>query len=129
MNRLTAFLAAIGAVLLMAGTSFAGGIDHGSWQEYTGLTNGTVSADNHLAGVNATNRQGTERGPDKVITLNYELGEITHGTVGENIGSAGSRGGVEEHYGVAPVWSEQEGAAATMAKAYTQTPEMDLYLY
>lgn len=123
MNRLTAVLTAFVAVMLMAGTSFAGGIDMGSWEEFTGLTSGTALTTNHLAGVSAREANGITRGPENIITLNYEAGEINYGTVG-----AGMKGSTEEHYGVAPAWSEEDLTSGTVTEAYEETPEMDLFL-
>lgn len=117
MNRLTPFLTAIAAVVLMAGTSFAGDIDHGSWQEFTGMASYT---DNQLAGTNMADTNVLERSPNIGINLNYEIGEIDYVPVGQ------TRGAINEYYGIAPAWSEPEGTLET--KAYEVTPEMDLFL-
>ncbi len=123
MNRLIALLTAIVAVVLMAGTSFAGGIDHGSWGEFTGLTSGTVYTG--TTGTTVMDRNGMNRGPEKVVTLNYETGQIHYGTIGQTIGT---RGAIEEHYGVAPAWNEHEGAIGTIPKDYEENAEINMFL-
>lgn len=125
MKRLSVFLAAIVAVLLMAGPSFAGGIDMGSWEEFTGMTSGPVYIPNHHVVVNKSQARSTAY----VVTLNYETGVINYGTVGENTGIESSKGVIHEYYGVAPTWSESKRMTGTVPKSYEKTQEMDMFLY
>ena len=122
MNRLTTFLTAIVAIALLAGPSLAGGIDQGSWEEFTGMTSGTTYPDDHLVGLNVAERNAEARGAKMGVTLNYETGEINYVTAGE------TRGGINEYYGVAPAWSETEGTLETTPKAYELTPAMERFL-
>ena len=126
MKRLTSFLTAILAVALMTGTSFAGGIDHGSWDEFTALANGTGSFGYNLAGGNVLAGNSEARGlVDNVVTLNYETGEINYGIAGQTVRPIET---IEEHYGIAPAWSESEGMIGAIIKDYEVTPEMERYL-
>lgn len=128
MKKRSVFLAAIAAVLLLGGTSFANGITHGSWEEFTGITSGTPYIENHIAATKGMKGIGTERGVDNVVTLNYALGEVTHGNVRESTGMKGATASSEAHYGIAPAWSEHEEMAGTTVKDYDQIPEFDLFL-
>lgn len=121
MNRLTAFLTAFAALVLMAGPSFAGDVDHGSWDEYTAMTNSTVNTVHQLAGTNEI--IGNKAGTKTVAIVNYEAGEINYVTVGTTSNIEGAKGVVEEHYGVAPAWNVGAGT-----KDYELTPAMDLFL-
>jgi len=121
MNRLTAFLTAIAAVVLMAGPSFAGGVDHGSWDEFTAITNGTVNTVNQLAG--ADEGIGNKAGTETIAIVNYNAGEINYVTVGATPNVERVEGVAAEHYGVAPAWNT--GAAANEVEL---TPEMELFL-
>ena len=129
MKRLITILLALVAVALMAGTSFAGGINHGSWQEFTALNFGT----NYLAGTNETSRINRTEGPNTVVVLNYETGQVNYVRVGNHAGMTVPMKTSEEYYGVAPAWSEHKGMTGTTVMNYKEgtemTPEMDLYLY
>jgi len=115
------------AVVLMAGISFAGGIDHGSWEEYTAMTQDTVNTDNQLARVNGIDRRGKEPGTESVV-LSYEDCGIKYVTLGGNEAVGGTPGVSDEHYGIAPSWGKPEGASEMTPKDEERTPEMDRFL-